>query len=65
MSDIRTARRYAQAITGRMAAEDARDWSDAELERCLSGCVAGPRLVALARIVRDCNLREEASHAHA
>lgn len=44
---------HVDAIRGRLAAEDARNDSDAELKRCLSPCVAGKRLVPAAQLLRD------------
>jgi hypothetical protein len=41
------------AIVGRMLAEDIRDLSDSEIERTLSPCVAGRRLVSIAKRLRD------------
>lgn len=41
------------AIVGALAAEEAADLSDGELERCLGGCVAGHRLVPFAKQARD------------
>ncbi len=43
---------YGGQLVGRMIADGARDTSDAEIERTLSGCVCGPMLVALALEMR-------------
>lgn len=60
MSDEReqhlaNARRRLDAIAGRMLAEGATiaDLSDAEIERTLRPCVAGERLVEMAKTLRD------------
>lgn len=45
-----------QAIKGRMSAENNIDFSDSEIERCLSGCVGGHVLVPLAKQLRKQNL---------
>jgi hypothetical protein len=45
--------RYGPAIRARMAAEGAKDWSDAEIERCLAGCVSGQKLIRLAKEMRQ------------
>lgn len=47
------AERHVDAIRGRLAAERARNDSDAELDRCLSPCVGGNRLVPAAQLLRD------------
>lgn len=46
------AKRYGDALLGRMQAEDAKDTSDAEIERTLAPCVCGPMLVTLAQEMR-------------
>lgn len=43
---------YGEQLLGRMIAEGARDTSDAEIDRTLSGCVCGPMLVVLAKEMR-------------
>ncbi len=43
-----------QKIIARMKAENAKDLSDAEIDRTLSGCVA-PWLGGRAKMFRDCN----------
>lgn len=45
--------RVCEAILGRMIVEGARSLSDAEIERTLSPCVCGPRLVEAAKRLRD------------
>ncbi len=45
--------RYLEAIADRMVAEHAIDCSDEEIERTLSPCVAGPRLLVAARLLRE------------
>jgi hypothetical protein len=41
------------AIIGRMLAEDAKDFSDSEIDRTLSPCVCGNKLVIAAKRLRD------------
>lgn len=43
---------YGEQLLGRMIADGARDTSDAEIDRTLSGCVCGPMLVVLAKEMR-------------
>lgn len=43
----------AEALTGKLCAEDCADLSDAELMRCLVPCVSGHTLVPLAKSLRD------------
>lgn len=45
--------RYLPAIIGHMLAEDAMDFSDNEIVRTLSPCVAGKKLVEIAKVLRD------------
>ncbi len=47
------AKQWGCAIAGRMQVEGAKDTSDAEIERTLSPCVCGPRLVEVAKYMRD------------
>lgn len=44
---------YKDAIMGRMANEGAKDFSDTEIERTLSRCVAGGKLIELAKVLRE------------
>lgn len=48
--------KYGDQIVGRMRAEKATGADDAELARCLSGCVCGGMLVRLATDARDAGL---------
>jgi hypothetical protein len=45
--------RYLPSIIGRMLAENAKDFSDGEIERTLSQCVLGNKLVGIAKKLRD------------
>lgn len=47
------AERITLAIRCRMRAERAADWSDAEIERCLSGCGLPTKLIQIAREMRE------------
>lgn len=47
------ARKYADAIWGRLAAEAAPSLSDADIDRILSPCVGGHFLVPAAKELRD------------
>ena len=49
----RNTEELALAVIGRLIVEDARDLSDAELERALSPCVGGHALVKTAKLMRD------------
>lgn len=46
--------RWRDAIIGRMIVEHASDLSDAEIARTLGPCVCGPRLIAVAKAMREC-----------
>ncbi len=44
---------YGDLIEARLQIENAKDWSDAELERCLGPCVCGSQMVKIARVMRE------------
>lgn len=50
------AKKYADAIWGRLIADNAVDLSDAEFERCLRPCVCGDMLVTTAKELREAGL---------
>jgi hypothetical protein len=51
--------RYLPAIVGRMLAENIKDLSDGEIERTLSPCVGGRKLVQAAKRLRDSGTMRE------
>lgn len=55
--------RYALAIIGKLAAENADDVSDAELDRCLAECVSGRKLILIAQAMRDRGILHSADMA--
>lgn len=55
-SEVReAAARWGDSIAGKLSAEECRDLSDAELDRCLSECV-GASMLPLAKQMRDLDL---------
>lgn len=50
------AARYGEGIRGVLSARGVNELSDAELERALGPCIAGPTLVQVARQMRDAGL---------
>lgn len=45
--------RFIEMITGKMQEQEARDTSDAEIERCLKNCVASSKLISIAKLYRS------------
>jgi len=50
---FRVTRRFINSMLGRLVADQVKDLSDAELERSLDPCIAGPQLLTTAKNLRD------------
>jgi hypothetical protein len=55
--------RYLEPLRARMDAMSAKDDSDREITRCLSGCVGSNLLFPLARALRDAGVNIVDKHA--